>query len=53
MIGPALSLTNGVSRDNDYPGVEKMESEDLVEEKPNVMRDIVYSIPKQPIVVVL
>ena len=39
MIGPALSLTNGVSRDNDYPGVEKMESEDIVEEKPKVMRE--------------
>ena len=32
IIGPALSLANGVSRDNDSPMVEKIESEDIVEE---------------------
>ena len=51
MIVPALSLANGVSRDNESPRVEKMESEDIVEEKPKVRRDIVYSILEQPIVV--
>ena len=32
IIGPALSLANGVSGDNDSPMVEKIESEDIVEE---------------------
>lgn len=51
MIGPALSLDNGVSRDTDSPTVEKMGSEDVVEEKPKFRRDTVHSMPKQPIVV--
>lgn len=51
MIGPALSLDNGVIRDTDSPTVEKMGSEDVVEEKPKFRRDTVHSMPKQPIVV--
>lgn len=51
MIGPALSLDNGVSRETDSPVVEKMESDDTVEEKPKVRRHTVHSMPKQPIIV--
>lgn len=54
MIGPALSLDNGVSRENDSPSVEKMEkmeSEDTDEEKPKVRRHTVHSMPKQGLIV--
>jgi len=51
MIGPALSLDNGVCRETDSPAVERMESEDTEEEKPKVRRHTVHSMPKQPLVV--
>ena len=52
MIGPALSLDNGVCRENDLPTtVEKMDSEDTEDEKPKVRRHTVHSMPKQPLIV--
>ena len=51
MIGPALSLDNGVNRETDSPTVENMESEDTDEEKPKVRRHTVHTMPKQPLIV--
>ena len=51
MIGPALSLDNGVCRDTESPTVENMESEETEEEKPKVRRHTVHSMPKQPLAV--
>ena len=54
MIGPALSLDNGVSTENDSPTmdkIEKMESEDTDEEKPKVRRHTVHSMPKKGLIV--
>ena len=51
MIGPALSLDNGVSRETDSAVVENMESDDTDEEKPKVRRHTVHTMPKQPLIV--
>ena len=57
MIGPAMALDNGVSKENDSPTMEKMEkmekmeSEDTDEEKPKVRLHTVHSMPKKGLIV--